>query len=76
MEYIQKLLAEKLGFSHDDGEDTEAVLKTADFHGLANHWKENGFKKIVTMVGAGISTCKINELLKTSKYLRFQHILR
>lgn len=34
------------------------VLKTVDLKGLIEHWKNDGFKKIVTMVGAGISTCK------------------
>lgn len=33
------------------------VLKTVDLKGLIEHWKDGGFKKIVTMVGAGISTC-------------------
>lgn len=35
------------------------VLKTVDLKGLIEHWKDVGFKKIVTMVGAGISTCKL-----------------
>lgn len=34
------------------------VLKTVDMQGLIEHWRSGGFKKIVTMVGAGISTCK------------------
>lgn len=33
-------------------------LKTVDMEGLVSHWKAGGFKRIVTMVGAGISTCK------------------
>lgn len=34
------------------------VLKTVNMEGLLAHWKAGGFKRIVTMVGAGISTCK------------------
>lgn len=60
LDYIQKYLAAKLGFSHDDEGDSsdDHLLKTADFQGIVEHWKNKGFKKIVTMVGAGISTCK------------------
>lgn len=59
MEYIQQFLR-KMGLSHNDEEDskTPQVLKTVDFNGIIDHWKAQGFKKIVTMAGAGISTCK------------------
>lgn len=61
LDYIQRIL-NRLGLSHDDEGDSHSsedhVLKTVDFDGLVDHWKNNGFKKIVTMVGAGISTCK------------------
>lgn len=61
LEYIQQFLKHKLGLSTEDEGDTsgQQVLKTVDFQGLVDHWKEKGFKKIVTMVGAGISTCKL-----------------
>lgn len=60
LDFIQEYLAKKLGFLKVDGESSSdsQVLKTVDFRGIIDHWKENGFKKIVTMVGAGISTCK------------------
>lgn len=59
-EYIQQFLKHKLGLSHDDEKtvDSKQALKKLDFEGLLDHWKEKGFKKIITMVGAGISTCK------------------
>lgn len=60
LDYIQQFL-NKLGLKSTEEEtdsDTHQVLKTLDFQGLIDHWKENGFKKIITMVGAGISTCK------------------
>lgn len=34
------------------------VLETLDIEGLVSKWKADGFKNIITMVGAGISTCK------------------
>lgn len=34
------------------------VLKEVDLEHLVAHWRAGGFKRIVTMVGAGISTCK------------------
>lgn len=36
----------------------QKVINDLTFDGLIKHWKENGFKNIITMVGAGISTCK------------------
>ena len=33
------------------------VIDDLTFEGLAQHWRTNGFKKVVTCVGAGISTC-------------------
>lgn len=62
LEYIQQFLKNKLGLSSEDDEGDSSgpqVLKSLDFQGLVEHWKENGFKKIITMVGAGISTCKL-----------------
>ncbi|XP_059610515.1 NAD-dependent protein deacetylase Sirt2 [Phlebotomus argentipes] len=64
VEAIRNYLAEKLNlFSGNlkDDDDTDArrppkVLDKVDFDGLMDHWKEKGFKNIVTMVGAGIST--------------------
>lgn len=57
--YIQKLLAQKLNLSRSsDDEGTEPILDTLDFDGLIKHWQTKGFKNIITMVGAGISTCK------------------
>lgn len=59
LDYIQQFFADKLRL-HKGDEDagSSKILKTVDFTGIIDHWKEKGFKKIVTMVGAGISTCK------------------
>lgn len=35
------------------------VIPELTFEGLSIHWREKGFKKIITMVGAGISTCEL-----------------
>lgn len=59
MDYIQQFFASKLRLFRDDAGSSKdnQVLKTVDFDGIVDHWKNNGFKKIITMVGAGISTC-------------------
>lgn len=38
--------------------DEFQVIEDLSFEGLCNHWNKHGFKNIITMVGAGISTCK------------------
>lgn len=59
LDYIQQFFADKLRLNKStDDAGSSSILKTVDFAGIIDHWKENGFKKIVTMVGAGISTCK------------------
>lgn len=60
MDYIQQFFASKLRLFRDDHELSKdhQVLKTVDLDGIVEHWNNNGFKKIITMVGAGISTCK------------------
>lgn len=58
MDYINRYF-EQLGLSVDKHNQ---ILKTVDFDGLVDHWNEHGFKNIITMVGAGISTCKWREL--------------
>lgn len=67
IERIRQYLSDKLGFyttdNYDDkdGVPRKRVLETVDIDGVIKHWKNGGFKKIVTMVGAGISTCKYTE---------------
>jgi NAD+-dependent protein deacetylase sirtuin 2 len=60
MEKIRQFFADKLKFGSVDSDDSKSsnkqVLETATTEGLIKHWKKGGFKKIVTMVGAGIST--------------------
>ncbi|XP_038104404.1 NAD-dependent protein deacetylase Sirt2 [Culex quinquefasciatus] len=63
IERIRQYLSDKLGFYSSDSYDEkdgaprkQRVLETVDIDGVIKHWKNGGFKKIVTMVGAGIST--------------------
>lgn len=60
---IRRYLFEKLhltnfGRDENDARHLPKVLDTVDFCGVMKHWNEGKFKKIVTMVGAGISTCE------------------
>lgn len=59
MEKIANFFADKLHLtSQDDDDDADGrqVLETVDIQGVVNAFKAGKFKKIVTMVGAGIST--------------------
>ncbi|EDW24332.1 GL23462 [Drosophila persimilis] len=53
---ISRLLASTLNVGPSSTKEKEKVIADLTFKGLADHWRENGFKKIITMVGAGIST--------------------
>lgn len=77
LEYIQNFLKHKLGLSSEDEGDTSAtkILKNVDFQGLVDHWKEKGFKKIVTMVGAGISTCKFDPKLMRAHFYVYKVLI-
>lgn len=60
---IRRYLFEKLHLTNFGRDESVArhlpkVLDTVDFAGVMKHWNEGKFKKIITMVGAGISTCK------------------
>ncbi|XP_022227081.1 NAD-dependent protein deacetylase Sirt2 [Drosophila obscura] len=56
MDKIGLLLANTLNISPGSSSNTEKVIPDLTFKGLADHWREKGFKNIITMVGAGIST--------------------
>lgn len=61
LDYIQSLISEKLHLHDDEPSSTASstkILDTVDFDGVMKKWKAGGFKNIITMVGAGISTCK------------------
>lgn len=60
MDKIAHFFADKLHLSSLEDEDVDGegrhVLQTIDLQGVVNAFKAGKFKKIVTMVGAGIST--------------------
>ncbi|KAI8046560.1 NAD-dependent protein deacetylase Sirt2 [Drosophila gunungcola] len=60
MDMIRRFFAHtlNLGGSTDAKADlkVEKVIPNLSFEGFADHWREHGFRNIVTMVGAGIST--------------------
>ncbi|XP_017085189.2 LOW QUALITY PROTEIN: NAD-dependent protein deacetylase Sirt2 [Drosophila eugracilis] len=60
MDMIRRFFAHtlNLGGSTDAKAElkVEKVISDLSFEGFADHWREHGFRKIVTMVGAGIST--------------------
>lgn len=58
MDKIAHFFADKLHLSSADDDDTDGrhVLQTVDVPGVVQAFKAGKFKKIVTMVGAGIST--------------------
>ncbi|XP_053693459.1 NAD-dependent protein deacetylase Sirt2-like [Sabethes cyaneus] len=62
IERIRQYLSDKLGFYTSDKYDDKdsaprrKVLDSVNIEGVIKHWRNGGFKKIVTMVGAGIST--------------------
>lgn len=59
MEKIAHFFADKLHLSSaasEDEEDSGSVLTTVNIQGVIDAWKRGCFKKVVTMVGAGIST--------------------
>ncbi|EDV90511.1 NAD-dependent protein deacetylase Sirt2 [Drosophila grimshawi] len=57
MHMIRRFFSKTLNMASDKEDSTvDKVIPELTFEGLLSHWRENGFKKIVTMVGAGIST--------------------
>uniref|UniRef100_T1PBG3 NAD-dependent protein deacetylase n=1 Tax=Musca domestica TaxID=7370 RepID=T1PBG3_MUSDO len=59
MDAIRKFFTQKLNLvttlDEEDGANKKA-FENLTFEGLCDHWKSKGFKNIITMVGAGIST--------------------
>lgn len=61
VEKIRKYLAQKLGI-HDSEEESEPpspnILTELSIDGIAEFIKSTGCRKVITMAGAGISTCR------------------
>jgi len=55
-EFLRQFLKKSLGFA----DTPEKVLETVDFEGIAKYIQSDKCENIITMAGAGISTCKYN----------------
>lgn len=53
---LRKYLAEKLGISDKDEEKIK-ILDSVSLDGIADYVKNKKCKNVITMAGAGISTC-------------------
>ena len=58
MDKLQQLMARALTLGAGKPAEVEPVLDEVSFEGVAGFIKSGKCKNIVTMVGAGISTCK------------------
>lgn len=58
MEKIRKFFEQKLHLFESSSGQAEKVLPEASIDGVVEYIKTHNIKKIVTMAGAGISTCK------------------
>ncbi|KAH8311140.1 hypothetical protein KR044_004562, partial [Drosophila immigrans] len=61
MDVIRRFFSQTLNLGSSTSPDDEVapidkVMPELTFEGLISHWRQHGFKNIVTMVGAGIST--------------------
>ena len=56
--FLQSLMqAMQVGGSSDKKVDCEQFLETVDFDGIVKYMKSDRCRNIITMAGAGISTC-------------------
>lgn len=62
MERLRRYLAQKLRLvdlpANDQNDESQSVLRNLSLDGIVEYIKENANCKIITMAGAGISTCK------------------
>ncbi|XP_017953487.1 NAD-dependent protein deacetylase Sirt2 [Drosophila navojoa] len=57
VDMIRRFFSQTFSLTSDNEAPTvDKVIPELTFEGLSIHWREKGFKKIITMVGAGIST--------------------
>lgn len=57
-EWLASLFKQRLGFGTAAKEDVEKVLEKPDFDSIVKFIQSDQCKNIITMAGAGISTCK------------------
>lgn len=69
MERLRRYLAQKLRLvdlsaNDQSDESQQSVLRNLSLDGIVEYIKENANCKIITMAGAGISTCKYPSIYK------------
>lgn len=74
MERLRRYLAQKLRLvdlsANEQGDESQqSVLRKLDLNGIVEYIKENANCKIITMAGAGISTCKYTYIIYTVIYV-------
>lgn len=67
VEKIRKYLAQKLGIHDSEKEANESqgsqILAELSLDGIAEFIKSSGCRKVITMAGAGISTCRYTRFI-------------
>lgn len=58
VESLRKYLSDKLGIHDKDEEEKIKILDDVSMDGIVDYIKKKNCKNIITMAGAGISTCK------------------
>jgi len=58
-EWLASLFKRHLGLGTESKADVEKVLEKPDFDSVVKYMKSDRCKNIITLAGAGISTCKL-----------------
>jgi len=60
-EWLASLFKSHVSLGSESKGEVEKVLEKPDFDSIVNYMKSDRCKNIITLAGAGISTCKIVE---------------
>jgi len=58
-EWLANLFKRQLGLGTESKAEVEKVLEKPDFDSVVKYMKSGRCKNIITLAGAGISTCKL-----------------
>jgi len=58
-EWLANLFKRQLGLGTESKAEVEKVLEKPDFDSVVKYIKSDRCKNIITLAGAGISTCKL-----------------
>jgi len=65
-EYLANLFKRHLGLGAESKAEVEKVLEKPDFDSVVEYMKSKRCKNIITLAGAGISTCMLQNLFTFS----------